>query len=373
MVWTRTGSYMSFNDDHGDPSPGFKIGFPTIQGRYTDNQVGVNVYLLIISAGRRIELRRIGTSNVYEAGDSSYIQLIESGNSLLVRTTDGTQMSYSKTGTDWHCTGIEDRNGNMISATYSADDLATVTDTLGRTFTFNYDGNSALQSITQTWTVNGQSQTQVWATFGWGDSLILHPAFSGYTVAGAYDGESIPVLRQVGLPDGSHYNFDYTDRRQVNVIHHYAPYGTPGTDDDFELSYVAYNYESPTDDCPRISAARVWASNWSDVSGVPHEVITNFTDNHDGSHQMTMPDGTVYREVYGDPGDSPAWKHGLVTASQVKTGSTVQKTTTTSWTQDNEGVAYQTNPRVNQTLVSDGTNTRKTTIDYSNVTYRQYG
>ncbi|HKN84294.1 MAG TPA: hypothetical protein VJW17_12690, partial [Pyrinomonadaceae bacterium] len=93
MVWTRTGSYMSLNDDHGDPSPGFKIGFPTIQGRYTDNQVGVSVYLLITSAGRRIELRRIGTSNVYEAGDSSYLQLIDYGSSLLVRTTDGTQMS----------------------------------------------------------------------------------------------------------------------------------------------------------------------------------------------------------------------------------------------------------------------------------------
>src|SRR5438067_4075407 len=142
MVWTQTGSYMSFNDDHGDPSPGFKIGFPTIQGRYTDNQVGVTVYLLITSPGRRIELRRVCTSNVYEAGDSSYIQLIESGNSLLVRRTDGTQMSYSKTGTDWHCMGIEDRNGNSIGIDNSANggvDIHTITDTLGRTLDVKYD------------------------------------------------------------------------------------------------------------------------------------------------------------------------------------------------------------------------------------------
>src|SRR6266536_6535105 len=58
---------------------------------------------------------------------------------------------------------------------------------------------------------------------------------------------------------------------------------------------------------------------------------------------------------------------------QVITGSTVQKTTTTAYTQDNTSVNYQTNPRVYQTLVSDGTNNRKTTIDYSNAAYRQYG
>src|SRR5438874_199314 len=45
--------------------------------------------------------------------------------------------------------------------------------------------------------------------------------------------------------------------------------------------------------------------------------------------------------------------------------------TTTSWTQDNEGVAYQTNPRVFQTLVSDGTNNRKTTIGYQTFTLPQ--
>src|SRR5438105_15771609 len=58
---------------------------------------------------------------------------------------------------------------------------------------------------------------------------------------------------------------------------------------------------------------------------------------------------------------------------QVISGSTVQKTTTTSWTQDNEGLNSQTNPRVYQTIVSDGTNSRKTTIDYGVAAYRQYG
>ena len=47
-----------------------------------------------------MELRQIGSSNVYEAADSSYLQLIYNGN-LLVRTTDGTQLSYG-----WFNAGI---------------------------------------------------------------------------------------------------------------------------------------------------------------------------------------------------------------------------------------------------------------------------
>lgn len=364
MVWTQAGSYISFDDDWGDPSPGFKIGFPTIQGRFTNNLIGANVYILIASAGRRVELRRVGSSNIYEAGDSSYLQLIDNGSSLSLRTTDGTQMSYAKSGSDWHCRGVEDRNGNVILANYNTfGDITDITDTLGRTFTFIYDGNYNLQTITQTWTVNGVAATHTWATFGWG-TVTMHPAFSGVNVVGVFDGEVVPVLTQVGLADGSHYNFDYNDYGQVRTISLFAADGAPGNAGDMQRSYFAYNYEYPSGDCPRINQLHVWAQNWSDVGGVPHEVISYFADNHDGSHQMTTPDGTVYKEFYGGSGDLPAWKHGLVTSTQVISDSTAQKTTTTSWTQDNEGVNYQTNPRVSQTLVSDGTNNRKTTIGY---------
>jgi hypothetical protein len=379
-VWTQAGSYISFDDDWGDPSPGFKIGFPTIQGRYTNNLIGANVYILITSAGRRVELRRVGSSNIYEAGDSSYLQLIDNSGSLLLRMTGGTQMTYAQFGSDWHCTAVEDRNGNLILANYNSfGDIDHITDTLGRTFSFNYDGNYNLQTITQTWTVNGVAVTHTWATFGW-DTVTLHPAFSGVNednIVGVFNGEVIPVLTQVGLADGSHYNFEYNAYGQVKTISSYAADGPPGIAGDMQRAYFAYDYEYPPADCPRITAARVWGQNWSDTGDaphqVPHEVPTYFADNHDGSHQMTAPDGTVYKEVYGGVGNLPAWQHGLVTSSEVKTGSTVQKTTTTSWTQDNEAVNYQTNPRVFQTLVSDGTNTRKTTIDYSNATYRQYG
>src|SRR5204862_5755274 len=51
-----------------------------------------------------------------------------------------------------------------------------------------------------------------------------------------------------------------------------------------------------------------------------------------------------------------------------KTGSTAQKTTTTAYTQDNTSVNHQTNPRVSQTVISDGTNNRKTTVGYQTFT-----
>jgi YD repeat-containing protein len=46
------------------------------------------------------------------------------------------------------------------------------------------------------------------------------------------------------------------------------------------------------------------------------------------------------------------------------TGANRVRWTWTSWTQDNTGVSYITNPRVTETQVGDGTNTKKTTIEY---------
>jgi hypothetical protein len=86
MVWTRSGPYIYFDEDDSSLSPGFRLGFPTIQEKYFDAQVGVNAYLLITSSGNRVELRQLGASNVYEAADSSYLQLIDNGGSLLLST-----------------------------------------------------------------------------------------------------------------------------------------------------------------------------------------------------------------------------------------------------------------------------------------------
>lgn len=348
LVWTRSGPYIYFDEDNGFPSPGFRLGFPTVQRRLFQVQVGKNAYLLITPAGQRVELRQIGASNTYEAADSSYLQLIDNGSTLLVRSTDGTQLLYSEFNNEYRCTQIKDRNGNFISVNYNGlGQITTITDTLARVISFNYDGNANLLSISQSWNGN----THNWATFGW-STHTMQSSFSGLSVVGAPNGTAIPVITQVGLHDGSYFTFDYTNSLQASIMRRY-------TSDQVQRSSTAFDYDGAASECPRLTASRVSAHNWTGINGVPAEVVTQY--GVEGSAcVMTAPDGTIYKEFYGT-----GWQKGLTTLSEVWSGGIRQKWTTTAWTQDNTTVNYQLNPRVTETNVYDATgNRRRTTIDY---------
>jgi YD repeat-containing protein len=363
LVWTRSGPYAYFDEDRGSPSPGFQLGFATIRGPFFDAQVARNVYVLVTSSGRRVSLRQVDTSNTYESADSSYLQLIAGGDALLLRSTDGTLVSYSSSNNGWRAATIEDRNGNFIGVNYDwRGDISSVADTLGRVITFVYDANANLSTITQTWRVNGAQQAHTWASFGWG-TATLQPGF-GLAAVGATAGEVIPVLSQVGLDDGTRYNFEYNGSGQVKTVLHYSS-------DNVERSRTAYDYATLADDCPRLTATRVSADNWTGVNGVPAEVMTQFDVEGDGSHTMTAPDGTVYKDSYGT-----GWKRGLVTQSEVTAEGGQQRLATAEWVQDDTAATYQTNPRVTETNVYDfpedaPSNHRRTTIDYG--TYAQWG
>ena len=163
MVWTRSGPYIYFDEDNGFPSPGFRLGFPTVQRKVFDVQTSKNAYLMLTAAGRRVELRHV-SSNIYDAADSSYLRLTEDGALLRVHSTDGTRLTYSEANGEYRCTEIKDRNGNYLTVSYnSLGQITTITDTLGRVITFTYDSNSNPISITQMW----GAQTHTWATFGW--------------------------------------------------------------------------------------------------------------------------------------------------------------------------------------------------------------
>ena len=173
LVWTKTGSnYISFDNDHGFPSPGFRLGFPVIQPLYYNAEVGKYAFMLIGSDGSRTELRRVGTSALYEAADSSYLLLDSS--TMTLRATDGTRLQYALKGTEYQCTEIKDRNGNYITVNYTpAGRIDTVVDTLARSIKFNYDANGLLTSITQIWNQSAQSPTtHNWATFEYSETTI---------------------------------------------------------------------------------------------------------------------------------------------------------------------------------------------------------
>jgi len=362
LVWTRSGPYIYFDQDYESVSPGFTIGFPTVQWRKFDAQTSRNVYVFT-AAGHHVELRQVGSSNFYEASDSSYLQLTDNGGTLSVRSTDGTEIDYTNTASGWRAIQIEDRNGNIISITNDwRGDIQKIIDTLGREIDFHYDGNAQLLSITQDWANEPQHP---WATFGWGVSPQMQLP-SGSEAVGTFSGDSFPVLAQVNLPDSSHYNFDYNAAAQVSVIHR-------TTSDNVQRSQMVYNYGAG-DDSTRLTNSRVSADSWTSTADLPAAYVETQYNLEGSIHTATVvgdPSGTVYKESYGT-----GWQKGLVTATETwgkkdpEHTVGIQRWTSTSWIQDdpNPNAIYRTNPRVTATDVFDNSNHSHTTIGYQTFT-----
>lgn len=110
LPWTRVNTVMIFDADRGFPGPGFRLGFPSIQPQFYHYETSANAYLLIMPSGRRVELRQV-TDRVYEATDSSNLQLTDGGSGLLLRAADGSQMSFVLINGEYRCTGIRDLCG----------------------------------------------------------------------------------------------------------------------------------------------------------------------------------------------------------------------------------------------------------------------
>jgi RHS repeat-associated protein len=353
LVWTRDGAYMKFNADLGSPAPGFRLGLPTLQQRFFNPQTGIYAYMMVTPSGGRVELRQVGTSNIYESQDGSYKQLdVSNASAPIVRTTDGTQFTFTPVSinSEYRCTQIKDRNGNYITATYNTTNghLLTLTDTLGRVVTFVYDANSNLQAIRQTW--NGVAHD--WATFYYGQVYVA-PAFGGGLLVNGPNNNYTTVLTQVNLHDGSYFTFAYNAAfAQVNRINHYAA-------DTHVLAYTSYNVSSGTGqtECPRFTERHDWAENWNN-----QEVVTSYSVAPDGSwSQQLTPDGTIYKELFATSG----WQAGLTTGTETWAAGVKKKWTTITWTQDDTNLNYQKNPRLTETNIYDAEgNRRRVTTSY---------
>ncbi|HKG45448.1 MAG TPA: S8 family serine peptidase [Pyrinomonadaceae bacterium] len=357
-VWSKANSTVAYDSDRGFPAPGFRLGFPVVQPRFYNSNTATASYLLITPAGNHVELRRVASSNVYESADASYTQLTDNTSSLLVRTTDGTQMTYTFSNGQWVCTQIKDRNGNYLTINYNAaGNISTIVDTLERTITFNYDGNARLQTITQPWTVGGSSVTHTWATFTH-ENVTIDTNFSGVYMLWPQDNASISVLTEVAFGDSSHIEFEYNAFGQINKVERYAS-------NDTLQSQTRYVYDTPSADVPRVTDRYAWARYWNgDTDGnvaSGEEARTQFTTGLSGGVR-TAPDNVQYKEFYASSG----WQRGLTTSTEIVVGTTTEKTTTMTWTQDNTSVSYFTNPRITETNVEDDAeNLSKTTITYT--------
>ncbi|MEP6848877.1 MAG: VCBS repeat-containing protein, partial [Acidobacteriota bacterium] len=372
LVWTKVGSNIVFDPDTSNVSPGFRFGFPVIEPNYYDDKTGKFSYLMVTPSGGRVEFRQTAASDTYETADSNYAQLVASeslnpndptdGVKLTVKTTDGTQMNYEWKGGAFRCNQIKDRNGNYITIANSDEGLLqTVTDTLGRVVTVNYDSELYPTSITQTWKStngSGSDTTHTWATFtytttsGTGDYPAIATSFdSGLTVFGPaienYSAESTPTL----------------------------------------LNYVSNNLNSVSSgqtDCPKLTDTYDWVKNFNVVSG--SEVATHTTNSVTTGQTYSLPgsiSGTATKievSMASDPYNSvtkafvgsSGWSEGLPIATEDWAdgtgGSERKRWTYTGWTQDDTVAAYSINPRVEETRVGDSSNIKRSTIKYKGVT-----
>ncbi len=392
LVWTKRGaSSISFDDDYGFPSPGFRLGFPTIQTAYLNPETGQWSYLLIGSDGRRIELRRVTPTSVfYESADSSHLlldttNLTASDPKMILKTTDGTQLTYKPKGVAYECTEIKDRNGNYITINYnSAGRISNIQDTLNRTITFVYQ-NGSLTSIEQQWKQPSNPSNQIthtWASFDYVNVPIQTNFTGGIAVNGPANGSSVKMLSRVTLDDNSttpsqnsHYDFEFTSWGQVWKISNFAA-------DNHLLNYRSYNLPQNAtiaqSDCPRFTERRDWAEKWNrNTSGIEQEAVTTYTDLQSGTAsvpgqgsqsarfvQITNPDQTFTKIYYlGTAGTPSGWRVGLqyLVESYDVGGTTPQRQVASTWTQDHESKQFILNPRVVETNVFDSSNNRKRT------------
>ena len=359
LVWTRdaaTGT-VKFDADYGDPSPGFRLGLPVIHRRYR-NARNENAYMLITPSGARVELRQLGTSNTYTATDSSYTQLTED-NGLTLRPADGSQLSFALQGYEFKCTRIKDRNGNFITVSYNASgNVSSMTDTLGRVLTFTYDANDRPLAIAQ----NRGGDVHQWATFAYASQTINAGFAAGVNVTGPANGTSISVLSRVSLDDGSFYNFAYNSWGQVYRVELRASDGSAAGR---LLSYQEYDLASPTSahtnnstDCPRFTQRKDFVKDWN--SDQP--VYTTYSTGAGGvqlvknnqvlsGSQVVDTTDTVTQEV--TYGASNTWRRGLVTQVKTSWQGALRRTAQATWTQDDESLPYELNPRVKVAETSD--------------------
>jgi hypothetical protein len=361
-VWTidPSGNTTTFNADRDFPAYGFRLGFSLIEGHFT-NGLGTQSYTLTEPDGTKRELRFI-SGTTYESYDSSYVDW--DSTALKLSRKDGSFWLYQQVGTTtfFRPTQIEDTNGNFISITYRTDANAdsqainTITDTLGRVITFNYNASLQLTSVSGPAFGGG---TKNFATFAWNTSQPLNFNFAApLTVADSLtSGSSINVITGCTYPNSTGYTFVYGDWGIVDTIRQTSANGTV-------RNYVSYNYPTAA---TALSAAPTWTQQ-TVFDGVNTGVWTYSRTLYFGmvsSMSLTDPVGNVSTTNLDTSGQ---WQTGLPSSTTLADShGTTLRTTAFTWTQDNVSLSYALNPRLTSALstLNDSGQQSKVAYTYS--------
>lgn len=326
-IWDvdTAGGTITFNADRDFPSYGFRLDFG-----YLEIIQGSEV-ILTKEDGTKISLQTPQGMAYSQSLDGSNIVFGISGLGILTYP-NGTQVQYQAFPSNANLMRpiwIKDANGNMISITYvSGHDqmISTVTDTLGRIITFNYNGSGQLTSLTQalhpsgnrtlvafTWT-NPYSTNQVWYSF-----------IPAMPVNGAPAASQISVLAGCTYPgNNTGYRFNYGDWAIVNKIDRLS--STVGAN---PRSYISYNYplanQGALSDAPSYTQETV-----SPDGGTGNNSVWNYS--------VTKSSGQVTSMTVTDPVGNISITNldptsGLVSSTQLKDSSNILlRTTNYSWT-----------------------------------------
>ena len=197
-LWNKSGSQLTYDIDRGFPGPGWTLGFGKIA--YMGHDSGC---MVVDADGTRHGYTGYPTSNSAGAKfrghttDGSFIDYdceVNYGQSskATAQLPNGTKITYSAIGPDnahIYPTRIRDAHGNYISITYRNNvgpAIETITDTLGRVITFNYDSAGRLISVKAPRMLNqggfyGNSRTRTLVQFHYRQLQLGYSFASGNT------------------------------------------------------------------------------------------------------------------------------------------------------------------------------------------------
>jgi RHS repeat-associated protein len=270
---------------------------------------------------------------------------------------------------------IQDANGNYIDIVYAnANDLSisSITDSLGRTINFFYNG-SQLSCVTDGTSCNASGSrtynfhwTNLAVNFNFTTSAQL---LSGGNLSNVSSGFTLPVVSSVCRPDNSCVQFNYGDWGIVNDIQELSANGTVR----YELSY-----DFPAAAAGALSANPSYTHQVEKVNGQTntwtYAVNTDPTTGVPTSTSVTDPLGTTTTTTFSANGD---WADGLSTQVQTTIPGpissapcagcpvppTVVQTRSLSWTSDLEEAASGITNGGTQTGVNPRPSSITTTLD----------
>jgi RHS repeat-associated protein len=345
-LWTKDGTKMVFDYDHGWPAPGFRLNYGRIVPNYNAPSGLSGDYLLIEADGTRIPLVQQSPGK-YLSQDGQYIEYdITNPNDRKLTYPDGTLVRYILNGPSKIVPQtIEDINGNSITIDYVTNcnntprviqppcscgtncvkaprqAIKSIKDTLGRFITFYYYDDGNLAEIRGPGYSNGPER--VLAKFSYETRTISY-SFGTMTVQGVPANNQVDMLKRVFFPEtGRGYVFSnfsgYGMFKKASMR-----LGMTDSGDGTEVAYTEYTLlDSGTlTDCPGFDQRKEWWEGKTDDDGNP----LDSTNPAIYTYVREMGSGTMTNKVSGpnqtrtemtSNNDSASNQYGTLTTHKV--------------------------------------------------------